>query len=448
MSTVYKVLITPRTGPFTYGTQIDVSDHIDATGVGVIKKSVDSTDFDVGLFYFGDITLTGFNEQGYLNDPSDYRSIFFPFSRDLAKVDVIFSNEDGDTITFQGLINDAGTTYDVENEEVTFTVLTRDSVIRDDSVAGGTISDGMTIKAAFAAILNVPRITSVLTYSDANNNPYNNFTIDNGSAFDSMAKKDAIQQLLAASNSVMVIDSSSNIIIKNRNEFANDPVNLYGKFDIYGRENILSIKNYNNGLQRMFTSVIITDSGNSTQTEKANTALSATFGLRQKTFDFPFITDANTQAAVAQNILDTFAAPKIEMEVDVPTSVAIGLNLLDLVSVNYPLRLKPRGLGFPVIGVTVIGDSNYPLPDTLGSIVIPDNLGFKIIEMTHDEQQFITTLKLRQIGVTLSDGVLNLPKNSRLGFAVIGDGIIGGTGIQSFNPATIGGARIGTTLVS
>lgn len=450
MSTVYKVIITPRNGQYTYGSPIDVSDNIDQSGVGLVTKSVDSADFDIGLFYFGDITLKGFNKQGYFNDPLDIRSIFFPFSRDLAKVDVIFSNQDGDVITFHGLINDAGTVFDVSNEEVTFNVLTRDSVIRDDSVAGGTIADGATAKQAFASILNVPRITAVLNYSDANNNPSNNIVIDLGSQFDNMAKKDAIAKLLAATNSVMVIDSSGNIIIKDRKEDTTlNPLNLYGKFDAIGRENILGIKNYNNGLQRMFTSIVVTDSNNNTQSEKNDPAMVATFGLRQKTFDFPFITDVGKQADIAQNILNTFHVPKIELEVDVPTSLVVNSNLFDLVSVTYPLRVKPHnGLFLPIVGVAKIGDSNTPLPDTLGSTVIDGNMAFKIISITHDEKQFISTLKLRQCGTTLSDGVLNLPKNSRVGFAVIGDGIIGGTGVQSFNPSVIGGARIGNTLVS
>lgn len=450
MATVYKVLITPRMSQYVYATEIDVSDNIDQNGVGIVKKSVDATDFNIGTYYFGDITLKGFNKQGYFNDPTDQRSIFYPYSRDLAKVKVVFSNEDGDTITYNGLINDAGTTIDVENEEITFTVLTRDSVVRDDTVSGGTISDGMMIKSAFAALLDVPRITSVLTYDVANNNPAYNFAIDVGSVFDNMAKKDALTELLAASNSVMLIDPDGNIIIKDRTDNGNpDVLLLYGKYDIYGRENILGIKNYNTGLQRMFTSIVVENSNTSSSTEKNDPGLISTFGARQKIFTFNWITDPGIQATVAESILNTFRAPKIEMMIDIPTALVRDNDLLDLVSINYPLRIKPHNnLNLPIIGITKIGDATSPLPDTLGSTIIDPNIGFKIIEMAHDEKQFITTLKLRQIGVTLSDGVLNPPKASRVGYAVIGDGIIGGTGVQSFNPATIGGANIGITLVA
>lgn len=449
--TVYKVYITPRTAQYTYGTEIDVSDHIDQSGVGNITQSADSTDFAIGLFFFGDITLKGFNKQGYFNDPLDTRSIFFPFSRDLAKVRVVFSNEDGDTVTFNGLINESGTTIDVVNEEITFTVLTRDSIIRDDSVSGGTIGDGVTAKAAFAAILNVPRINSNLTYSDANNNPGFDFTIDDGSQFDNMTKKDAVSALLAASNSVMLIDPDGNIIIKDRSDNGNAEVlSLYGKFDVYGRENILGITEYNTGIQRMFTSIIVKDSINNTETEKHDTAMVQTYGLRQQSFDFPFITDTGTQALVAQNILDTFKVPKIELVVTLKTALVLETQLFDLVSINYPLRIKPaNNLFLPVVGQTKIGDATSPLPYTFGSTVIDPNIAFKVIQITHDEKQFVSTLKLRQIGTSLSDGTFIQPQAYRIGYAVVGDGVIRGTDAdETWNPSVVGAARVGNTLTA
>jgi len=84
----------------------------------------------------------------------------------------------------------------------------------------------------------------------------------------------------------------------------------------------------------------------------------------------------------------------------------VNAKLLDLVSVNYPLLITPAGKFLPVIGVTVIGDVNSPIPYTKGAISVDPRTGFKIKERTDDISTYQTTLKLREIGVSASDGGL------------------------------------------
>ena len=51
----YKVYFTPRTALNTYGTEGEVSANIVSTSN--MKKSIDAADYDIGVFYYGDVKL-------------------------------------------------------------------------------------------------------------------------------------------------------------------------------------------------------------------------------------------------------------------------------------------------------------------------------------------------------------------------------------------------------
>lgn len=446
MSITYRVYITPRISTTGYGTELEITDYVLETGVSTIRRGIDSTDYDIGAFFYDDLQLKCANIDGYFNDETDYRSIF-KFSRDLAKIRVVYENSDDDTIVFRGLINEEATRIDVTKEEIQFRVLSRDSILRTVRVAGGTLSNSSSIRTALTSILNVPAITAVLNFSLANINPVNNITIDDASQLEDKSTREALNQLLLASNSVLIVDENDNIIVRSRDHnTGTDILNLYGAYDLKRRQNIIDIKNYNSGKQRMFTAVRIND------TERANTGYIEAYGYRQKKITMDFLTSESTEIQVANTILDEFKAPKIELEVTVPTQVARSAQVLDRVSVTNPLRIEPSSGNFlPIIGVAKIGDTLTPLPNTYGSTAIPSEMGFKIIEIKEDPRTFETTLKLRQIGNDTGDGFFTSDTCGIIGFATIGVSTICGTGdiADGFNPSVIGAAIIGyTELVS
>jgi hypothetical protein len=456
----YRIYFTPLENADSnlYGEEIDVSDRIRLSGVGNIKRSIDSSDYDIGVFTFSDLELTGQNQNGYFNE-QDIRSIFTT-TRDRCKVRVVFNemqlfrNAQGtvlseiltSTNTYRGLINDEATRLDIVSESIRFKVLSRDSVFRTTKVSAGVVSDGMSFKESIEAILNVPRITSVLLFNSSNINPQLDLTVDNGSFFDNSSVKSALDQLLLVSNSVLLIDDDGTIMVKSREpDEARDILNLYGKNDIHKRENIIDITAYNNGRQRMFTSFIINNR------ETSNTAHVQSFGLRQKNVKLDFLTNTDSIDAVAANLVDEFKTPKIELNVKVSTRIAKSVQLLDRVSVNYPLRLKPPvGKFLPVVGITKIGDSSMPLPYTFGAIEIPSRIAFKVIEIEDNVENFTSILKLRQAGKDIDDGVFDPANNCLVGFAIVGVAKIcsGGDECDTFNPSVIGAAQLGCTKIA
>lgn len=281
-----------------------------------------------------------------------------------------------------------------------------------------------------------------MNFDASNINPDLDETIDVGSVFDNLSTREALNRLLLISNSVMIINDAGDMIVKSRKEDeTKSVVNLFGKSDELGRENIVSISDYNTGRHRMFNSLTF-----NTQT-KSNNAIGQQFGERVKKINEPAITDATKEATIAQRLLDEFKAPKIELRLRVSTALANTMEVLDRVSVNYPLRIgKPAPGNFlPVIGVTEIGEANSPLPKQFGARAIPPVIAFKVLRITDFPKTFVSELKLRQIGTELNDGQYNNEGNCIVGFAVIGSCKIADGDTDPFNPSVIGAAKIGET---
>jgi len=402
----YQVLITPLVDKDTYGStvdvtkDIDISDQIKDGGIGKIKREVDNGDYDIGVFTYGNITLKASNIDGRFNNENDYRSIF-KYSRDKAKVEIKFYDSNSSaTISFKGIINEEGTKQDFLKDEVKFKVLSLDSVLRKTKIAAGVVSNGTTFSDAIKSIINVPSITSVLNYSASYVNVGLDLAIDDGSYFDNKTVKDGLDALMVASNSVMVVDSSDYMVVRDRTENSGSVFQFYGHGDLFGRENIIAIKAYNTGFHRMFNSVVVNDY------ESSNTGLIDVYNLRQKKTNVDFITDSTKSRTIADTILGEFKAPKVELELVTTTEIAKGLSLFDLVSIDYPYEVKPYGdHKLPLYGSAVYGTAVYPY--IRGNIKIRANEAFKVIGVSEDPKKFLTTVKLRQRGTTLSDGTLS-----------------------------------------
>lgn len=456
----YEVYFTPllNADMNTYDTEIDVTERIRSAGVGTIKRSIDSADYDVGVFAFSDLELTASNVNGYFNE-NDYRSIFTTI-RDRCKVRVVFKeietvrNSEGTVlsevetavVTYRGLINDEATRLDITNDTIRLKILSRDSALRTTKVAAGVISNGMLFSDAIFTILNVPKINSVLTIDISNITPDLDLAIDDGSKFSNKGVKESLDLLLFASNSCMLIDDAGVVTIRSRlADSTTDVVTLYGKNDLHYRENVIDITNYNNGKQRMFTSFIVNNF------EISNSAFVQSFGFRQKNVTLDFITTGATSQAIATRAVREWKTPKVEVNVKVATRIIRSAQLLDRVTLSAPLRVKPPpGTFLPIVGVTKIGEADQPLPFIFGSLAIAGNIRFKIIEIEDNVESFTSILKLRQDGNEIDDGYFNEPGSCLVGFSKVGEAIIcdGGDPCDAYNPAYIGSAQIGCTRVA
>ncbi len=399
--TQYRVYITPRESASVYGDEVEVTDRVELKGLSQIKKNLDGGDYDIGAYVYSDVTLSCQNPDGFFNNERDSRSMF-PYSRDLAKVRVVFNRDiDQETVTYRGIINDEGTRLLVKEDRVTFRVLSRDSVIRKSKIAGGTELTNQFFSGAIYIILNQDIIQKVLSIDPANINVGFDGVVDEGSSFTDRNTWEALKDLLLFSNSVMVINEDDEIIVRSRDENTDkEPLRLYGAGNLKNLENIADIQNFNTGLQRVFNSIKINE------TRVIDSLSVEVFGVREKETTADWITDDANLEAIANSLLTEFAYPKLELQVKVDTFIAKEYDLLDRVSIDYPLRVYPTSLFLPIAGVTAAGDIDSLTPIVKGSVSLDPRMGFKIIEISEDTKSFMSTLKLRQIGVTTTDGYL------------------------------------------
>ena len=410
----YKVYFTPKLTATTYGPEQEVSAHVVDAGVSTVKKSIDAGDYDIGIFYYGDVSIKCVNSDGLLSEIWDWRSIF-SYSRDLTKVRIEYNDSNGAVTVFKGLINEEGTRENAETGEIKFRVLSLDSVIRTVRVAAGLITNGVSFKTALDKILNVTDITSVLTFDTSKINPNYNGTIDDGSKLSNISTRDALSKLLQASNSTFIINSSDEMIVQNRVENSGGSLELFGPYSQRGRQNILKLSKKNDGKQRVFTAVKVGEQ------IKVQEDYLEDYGYRQKSISLDFITTEATQLSIANSLSAEFKYPKIELEVEVETSLVRNSKLLDRVLIDYPLRLVPDDKFFPMVDVAKVNESITNIPREIGAVKIERNVAFKIIEIKENAKRFTSILKLRQIGNDVGDGYIDISGASSLvGFAVIG----------------------------
>ena len=398
----YRVLITPLVSEGVYGTTVDVTQDIDMTDLiksfGNLKQEIDNGDYDIGIFTFGNLTMNAINFRKKFSDHTEALSIF-PFSRDKAKVEIQYRDKDANQITrFKGLINDDATRLDIKRDIVRFKILSQDSIFRQVNIPSGAIVAGDLFSTAIKKILNVPAITDTINFSAANINVNLDIAIDDGEVFSDTVVKDSLDQLLLASNSILFIDSDDNIIVKERSE--NLPLfALFGGGDAHGRENILSIKNFNNGTHRVFNSVKVGDTEVTT-----DSAWVTETGFRQKTFSFDFITTASKEKQIADRISNHFRVPKMELELVVKTEAVKQIRLLDLVRVAFDWKATPdpEDDRLPMYGVAQYGTAHYAR--TTGSFRITQNISWKVYGISENAKNFTTTLKIRQTGTESNDG--------------------------------------------
>lgn len=411
MSSQVLVYLQPLSAEGEYEDEIDITEDVFLETLSEVREFIDSEDFDIGIFAFGDIELVCDNSRGLYNTPDDPRSRFL-FTRNRAKVrvalqDIVITRASGivtdSTVTeetvFRGLIADESTRQELQNHRVTFRVLSVSSIMDQLKIAVGTVQDGDSVQTALYNIMNQSLLTDLVELNASDINPANNIDIDVGSYFDNLVVGDAVGELLLCSNSVLHVDNSVAIIIGGRDEDAAlSTLAFYGPFDLQGRENIMAINEMNSGTHRIFNSVLIGD------IEVNDSDYIDEYGVRQKQMAFDFITSEITIAAIGNSIVDEFKEPRQEMEIEVPLSEVLDSELLQKVSVNYPLKaVPPVGYYLPVEGVDEY-DADTPYPALYGSLQISPTIIWKIIEKRHDLSRFTTTLKLRQAGSEPDEG--------------------------------------------
>lgn len=402
----YEVLLRPLVSENTYGDSVGLADlNVEdiTVSVGNIKESIDNGDFDFGVYTLDSINIRCMNINGELSLPLDGRSIF-NYSRDKTIVFVNYYNgyEETATTTFVGIIDDRATRENFTTGELTFKVLALGSIFTRLNVPYGLIAKNDKISTAIKKIMGVSEVASILDYDSSDASFYSDYPIDDPTQIQNLRMIDAITQLLIASNSTLLIDKNTqSVIIRPRGYSEGAIVNLYGSNNFFNQQNIISIKNFNNGLHRTFNAVRI----NSRYYQDITSV--RLFGNNTKEIQLNFITNRETIEAIAVDILSVFRSPKIEVEVEVDTDVAKDLSIFHKINLHYLPRLTPVNSNvFPTYGDVKYSDNIY-YPRTEGSEIFRGDRIYSILGKSENIKKLTTTLFLREQGIDYNDGYID-----------------------------------------
>ncbi len=391
----YEVFVTPiiqlaDDGSDIYGDEVEITEDVQDGSISNIKRKIFRSDGDIGEFGFGSFSFTVNNIQGKYSQEYDQRigNTIFPFERDRALVKLQFYDNDNNTaISFEGLIDEERVREDVENEKVIIQVRSLDSILTKAPIVGGLINNEKLVSESVKAVLDRPLINTLLTYSDANINVGYDYEIDNSNFFQPLSAKEALDELMLTSKSILYIDNSKNIIVRSRTSFEASATYTLSTTDI------IDISDKNNGLQRSANQIVIED----LVTKDDNYI--ARYGLKKLDLSNAenYITNTTTRELVSEELLNALKRPKAEFTASFRTIDVKDVDLYDSIQINYePYTVKAEDDNFkPLYGQARYDEQSYPFVQG-GYRIISSGL-YRVIEISHNIGTLRTSIKLQRL---------------------------------------------------
>lgn len=365
----------------------------DVLKVSDIKQSLDSTDYEIGVYKLSSMKIKLRNDHGRYLEPEKTRSIFNYKRKDtLVKItwDIrieplcvgffkagICGPIGQEFEVFRGLISEVTATSEIDNQTADFDVLGLESLFDRVTVPYSSISNGNDLSDVFYALFNQSTITNLLTVDALNINPGLDQAIDDKTDLENQTVKEALgsgNNLLLLAQSVLTTDSQI-IEIKSRDESAEVQFSFYGQASQLGNENVLDVKGYREG----FNSVRNFWSWEDTSLFALDTSSVDKFGVQKKEIGSSVITNSTKRQNILDDLRTEFAPAKVELTLTAPlTAETIGLKLLDKVDIDYPTVHFPADENpLPEWGRGVWGSFRWPYGSF--ELTINQNTKFKII---------------------------------------------------------------------
>lgn len=386
----------------------EITEDVDFNGLGRINRQIDGSEYNVGILQYNNMKLNLRNEHGHYSDVEETRSIF-DYKRSESQFKITWSLDDGpnqcglvvcgefksseEIDVYRGLINDDSATSNIKDQKISFQVLGIESVFTSVEFPYTTISNGDLISSVIYDTLNQAKITNLMTVSASNINPGTDVVIDDKTDLENTTAKEALDQLLEISNSVLYIEDDV-VYVKDRDPAATVSKTFFGQASFNGIEDIISIKNLRSGVNRVFnywtwaeTSLI----------SKWNDTINV-LGIKKKEVDFAPITNNTRRQTILDNLKTEFGPKQQELDLEVPLAYPnLALSFLDRTIIDYPtvLRSATSDGVLPLYGVAIYGEATYPYGEW--GITIATDINYKIMGITIDPKKQTITFKKREI---------------------------------------------------
>ena len=389
----FRAYINPRDDAGNFTGYQEVTEDVNLESMGEIQQQIDNDEYSVGLFRFNDFSLKFRNEHGRYSDVDVVESMF-RFRRSGSKFKLTWEGVDdgpqcglavagashGATLNditdvFIGVISDEATKLDIDDQRISFRVLSTDSTFLNVTAPFASFSIGQLYSDAIFAALNQSEITEYLTVSALNINVGLDQTFDSVSEFENKTVKEFLDEVLFQSNSVLYIKDET-IFVASRDGGLTSQFTFRGQASNEGIEDIIKISDVNTGLNNVFNYWTWKD----TTLLKKDDASITTNGVRKREVDLEGVTSTAKREAVLEANKEQFKLKKQTFNLTVAiTGELLKIPMLSQVRVDYPTTFTPAEVGgeIPIYGLAIYGEDRYPFGQF--SITINKDVPYKII---------------------------------------------------------------------
>lgn len=389
---------------------LDVSDDVDKNSLGSIRRTLENSDFDLGLLTNSSFSLTLRNDHGKFSEVGEVNSIFL-YKRSDTRVKITwdfadepfhsyntspFSPVGDETMVFEGLLSDESSTMGMRDQTINFDVLGYEAILdriqTPDWVgtppASNFVSELLNslLSAVIASPLASPLFVNDLGFID----PFEDPEFDDLTVFENKTARESLAMLLNASNSIIFIDAG---IFKVQGRVASEAIvaNFNGQGSDRGPENIIDLKEIRSGLNRTFNFF----TWRATALFSSDVSSISRLGIRKKEIAIDGITTGATQQLILDSYRTEFANQKQELILETPiTQALLALKPLDQVSLDVP-HVSTQIEQLATYEISRYGTAVYPTVISAFQVLPTDT--FKVLGLEFNLKTDSLILKLRRI---------------------------------------------------
>lgn len=402
-----RVYIKPFDDAGNYTSFTEVTSDVDTGSISSIKREIDSTEYDAGVFKFSSISLRLANEHGKYSDVDTFQSIFrYKRTDSIVKITYDpntddtplcgqFIANDADVTVFEGLLNDEATTLNIRDQKIKFRVLGYESMFKRMATPYSSLSGGDNLEEIVLACIDQAPFNNLVTVSAGNISLATDLATDAIADLENTTVKEALDELLLLGNSVLYIEDNT-VYVTDRSASASVEQIFYGQASNAGVEDIINLTGIREGANRVLNYWTWDGAANLSEDQTS----SQFFGIKKKQVSSELITNTTKITTILDALRDEFKDAKQEMNLETPmTWTKLKLGMLDKIQVDYPTVVvaADENNPVPIWGAPNMIWGSFKWPEGQWSLTIPSDRDFKIIGITHNLKRDTITYKIREV---------------------------------------------------
>jgi hypothetical protein len=422
----WNIYIAPIKSDGTYEDYLKINKYCIGKDIGKIKIDSQKNDFDIGIAPTPSFNLRLNNSEGLFSIAGDTNSIFnFRRKGSLVKIAYLFGDTEPicgiavagvdvlgpEKKVFEGLLIDKNSNQSIMEDDITFTVLGKESIFDDYEADITSLASTDSIAVAIYNIINNDEVKKIFNVGLSYIVPSINSLLEDINSDTTLAYlenktiKEVLNILLEMSASVLYTMDNF-IFVTDRSSSSSFDYYFYGQASNSGIENIQNISGFKSGNNRMFNYWTWSDTS---LIARSSSSITNNGLQKHEELDLDFVTETDARQDLLDEYNTSFSDPKKEFVLSTYINInVLALNLFDTVSIDYPNVPIPLGSGImPIWGsgsmiwrdeITYTSDMlSFSWPGGLFNLEIAPNVPWQITGIEIDTQKDIINYSLREV---------------------------------------------------